>query len=423
MGPEAVIAEVTDSKLLGRGGAAFPTGRKWSAVATQPAQPHYAVCNADESEPGTFKQPRPDGARPVRGRRVDDDRGLRHRLLEGLPLHPRRVSPRRIAHPWRHRPGASRRLPRLVRHGLRLRVRHRGPTRRRRLHLRRGDGAVRVHRGQARRAAEQAAIPGRGRAVRQADGRQQRRDARQRVARSSRTARVAALATRRSARRARPGRSSSACRAASGARASTRSPSERRWASSSTSAAAFRGGRSIRAILLGGAAGVFVGPDALDMPLTFEGHPGDQRDARFGRGHGLRRDRRHGRGAPADRRVLPRRVVRPVRPVSRRDGAPGGAARAARGRRRGALARGGARAPARTSARPCATPRSAASGRPRRRPSSPRSGSPSWWRCDRSTARVPRGGRGRPRRESSTRPRRRARRASRGRRRGSCRRG
>ena len=55
MGPEAVIAEVTASKLLGRGGAAFPTGRKWEAVRTQPARPHYLVCNADESEPGTFK--------------------------------------------------------------------------------------------------------------------------------------------------------------------------------------------------------------------------------------------------------------------------------------------------------------------------------------------------------------------------------
>ena len=55
IGAEAVIAEVTASKLMGRGGAAFPTGRKWAAVATQPAQPHYLVCNADESEPGTFK--------------------------------------------------------------------------------------------------------------------------------------------------------------------------------------------------------------------------------------------------------------------------------------------------------------------------------------------------------------------------------
>jgi NADH-quinone oxidoreductase subunit F len=55
MGPEATIREVSDSKLVGRGGAAFPTGRKWAAVAAQAAQPHYVVCNADESEPGTFK--------------------------------------------------------------------------------------------------------------------------------------------------------------------------------------------------------------------------------------------------------------------------------------------------------------------------------------------------------------------------------
>ena len=55
LGPEGVIREVTDAKLLGRGGAAFPTGRKWDAVARQPARPHYLICNADESEPGTFK--------------------------------------------------------------------------------------------------------------------------------------------------------------------------------------------------------------------------------------------------------------------------------------------------------------------------------------------------------------------------------
>ncbi|MEO8680416.1 MAG: NADH-ubiquinone oxidoreductase-F iron-sulfur binding region domain-containing protein [Vicinamibacterales bacterium] len=55
MGPTKVIAEVSASKLLGRGGAAFPTGRKWDAVAREPSFPHYVVCNADESEPGTFK--------------------------------------------------------------------------------------------------------------------------------------------------------------------------------------------------------------------------------------------------------------------------------------------------------------------------------------------------------------------------------
>ncbi|MDQ3469130.1 MAG: SLBB domain-containing protein, partial [Actinomycetota bacterium] len=55
IGAADVVREVTESGLVGRGGAAFPTGRKWDAVAHQPAQPHHLVCNADESEPGTFK--------------------------------------------------------------------------------------------------------------------------------------------------------------------------------------------------------------------------------------------------------------------------------------------------------------------------------------------------------------------------------
>jgi len=55
MGPAAIIREVTDARLVGRGGALFPTGRKWDAVARAAAHPHYVVCNADESEPGTFK--------------------------------------------------------------------------------------------------------------------------------------------------------------------------------------------------------------------------------------------------------------------------------------------------------------------------------------------------------------------------------
>ncbi len=55
LGHEGVLREIKDSKLVGRGGAAFPTGVKWEAVARQSARPHYVVCNADESEPGTFK--------------------------------------------------------------------------------------------------------------------------------------------------------------------------------------------------------------------------------------------------------------------------------------------------------------------------------------------------------------------------------
>ncbi len=55
LGPEGVTREVSDAKLAGRGGAGFPTGRKWDAVARAPVRPHFVVCNADESEPGTFK--------------------------------------------------------------------------------------------------------------------------------------------------------------------------------------------------------------------------------------------------------------------------------------------------------------------------------------------------------------------------------
>jgi len=55
VGESGVISEIVASKPLGRGGAAFPTGRKWEAVARATRSPHYVVCNADESEPGTFK--------------------------------------------------------------------------------------------------------------------------------------------------------------------------------------------------------------------------------------------------------------------------------------------------------------------------------------------------------------------------------
>ncbi|MFD6276159.1 NAD(P)H-dependent oxidoreductase subunit E [Streptomyces sp. NPDC060209] len=55
LGPAGVIREVLEAGLVGRGGAAFPTGRKWQATAQQADGPHYLVCNADESEPGTFK--------------------------------------------------------------------------------------------------------------------------------------------------------------------------------------------------------------------------------------------------------------------------------------------------------------------------------------------------------------------------------
>jgi NADH-quinone oxidoreductase subunit F len=55
MTPEAIIEEVKASGLRGRGGAGFPTGLKWSFMPKGDGKPHYLCCNADESEPGTFK--------------------------------------------------------------------------------------------------------------------------------------------------------------------------------------------------------------------------------------------------------------------------------------------------------------------------------------------------------------------------------
>jgi NADH-quinone oxidoreductase subunit F len=73
MTPDSVIAEVEASGLIGRGGAAFPTGMKWKLTRQAASQPHYVVCNADESEPGTFKD------------RVLME-GQPHLLLEGMAL-------------------------------------------------------------------------------------------------------------------------------------------------------------------------------------------------------------------------------------------------------------------------------------------------------------------------------------------------
>jgi NADH-quinone oxidoreductase subunit F len=71
MEPADIIQLVKDSGLRGRGGAGFPTGMKWSFVAQDTGKPVYIVCNADEGEPGTFKD------RPLMERDP-------HQLIEGM---------------------------------------------------------------------------------------------------------------------------------------------------------------------------------------------------------------------------------------------------------------------------------------------------------------------------------------------------
>jgi NADH-quinone oxidoreductase subunit F len=69
--PDAVIAEVKASGLVGRGGAAFPTGMKWEGAARAEGEPKYVVCNGDEADPGAFKD---------RVMMEEDP----HRVIEGL---------------------------------------------------------------------------------------------------------------------------------------------------------------------------------------------------------------------------------------------------------------------------------------------------------------------------------------------------
>jgi NADH:ubiquinone oxidoreductase subunit F (NADH-binding) len=71
--PARLLAELAASGLRGMGGAGFPTARKWQLVASQTASPKYVVCNADESEPGSFKD-----------REVLHD--LPHLVIEGMAL-------------------------------------------------------------------------------------------------------------------------------------------------------------------------------------------------------------------------------------------------------------------------------------------------------------------------------------------------
>ena len=169
MAPDDVIAELDASGLRGRGGAFFPTGRKWSFVPKpdQLAKPHYLVVNADESEPGSFK---------------DREIMLRvpFRFLEGCLIAAHGIQSQHvfvyIRGEYEREFEILRDSLEAMREGRSPRRRHRRhPSRRRCIHLRRGDRAPRVARGQARAAADEAAVPGDRRPLRRADRGEQRR--------------------------------------------------------------------------------------------------------------------------------------------------------------------------------------------------------------------------------------------------------
>ena len=164
------VPVLDDSGLKGMGGAGFPTGKKWAMVRGQDDPIKYVVCNADEAEPGTFKDRQILAEQP-------------HLVVEGMLIAMRTVGAQQgwvfVRHEYEPEEQRAAR-------GARPRPRRRPARRRldrrvhlpRRLHPGRGDRAAGVHGGPPRRAAQQAAVPGRLRAPRAADADEQRRDVR-----------------------------------------------------------------------------------------------------------------------------------------------------------------------------------------------------------------------------------------------------
>ena len=173
-----IVNEVKTSGLRGRGGAGFPCGVKWSFIKPDEPKPVYLICNADESEPGTFKD------RYI----IHQDP---HQLLEGMLIscfalnvhtayiYIRGEFPEGAQDPRARDRGSPRKKfsrKKYSRHRFRRRILH--SSRRRRLYLRRRDRPDRIARRQARLSAHQAALfPRRPRSLHVPDDREQRRNA------------------------------------------------------------------------------------------------------------------------------------------------------------------------------------------------------------------------------------------------------
>ena len=335
------------SGLRGRGGAGFPTGKKWSFL-PKDKNLRYLVCNCDEAEPGTFKD---------------------HMLLEETPhlvLEGMLIGAYGIAshHAFIYIRGEFRRGyeifcaaleearagyvgKNIFGSGYDLEVTvHRGAGA---YICGEETGAAQLARRQARRAAAQAAVSGDRRALRDADGRQQRRDAR--LSRSdSRARRRNGLRGRHRAqqRATRSSRSPGTCESP----ATTRFRSERRCARSSSSPGGLRPGRTLRAIQPGGGSSACIFEEHLDLPYDYESMA--KAGSMLGSGAFVVFDDTTDfvSGAYNLGAFLRARIVRPMHAVPRGRQLDGARARAARapsrrsGRLRDALARLGRRSPA-----------------------------------------------------------------------------
>ena len=286
MGPPAVIEQVTASKLVGRGGAAFPAGRKWNAVAAA-AGPEVRDCQRGRVRARHVQGPRPPRARSVRCDRGDGDRGVGRRGRAWLRVRARRVSrgpaPVTDAAIDRRAGPACSAATCCTSAAV---VRDRAPAGRGRLHLRRGDRAVQLDRGPPGKPRVKPPFPG-GSACSAADAVQQRRDAGQRAAHPARPPRRDPEWTDNTklfsvaGNVARPGvyevpnrktRCASCLDLAGGVAGNGRV-----WCGWCCSAA--RRGRS-------------WAPSTLDVIPHRRGHPRDRRDARLRRGDRARRQHR-----------------------------------------------------------------------------------------------------------------------------------
>ncbi len=374
LGPARVNEEVTASKLVGRGGAAFPTGRKWAGVLAQPTRPHYLVCNADESEPGTFKdrallEEDPFAlveAMTIAGFASGAEKGYLY-LRGEYPL-----AEARLANAIARAREAGLLGPDVLGSGVAFDI-----------DLRRGAGAyicgeetalfesIEGKRGEPRNKPPFPVEVGLFGAPTTVNNVETLANVPAIVLEGG--AAFAAIGTEGSTgpklfclsgHVARPGVYEVPVRGdpARAARARRRRP--RRPGDPGDPAR--RRGRRVRR------------PGRARHAAHVRGDAGDRGDPRIGRRDGLRRDGRPRRRPPPDRRVLPRRVVRPVRPVPGRLGPPGGDPRPA-GRRSPQRLRPPTSSPScATSGGRCATRRSAGSARPPRARSRAPSASRGW---------------------------------------------
>ena len=180
---EQIRDDVKLSGLRGRGGAGFSCGLKWSFVDRKSGKPIYLICNADESEPGTFKDRQiihKDPHQLIEGMIIScfaNDVHLAYIYIRGEMPEGAKLLNRG------HQRGAGEEFSRQEHPRQRLRFGDSCPPRRRRLHLRRGNRPYRIARRQAALSAHQAAVfSGGARPLHVPDHRQQRRDALQREA-------------------------------------------------------------------------------------------------------------------------------------------------------------------------------------------------------------------------------------------------